>query len=98
MREVCGAVSGMFIVAGLLYGYDDVNDPELKARHYKLIQDLAAKFREINGSVVCRELLGLKKPEGTYVPSERTGEYYKKRPCPQLVECAVNILEEYRNA
>ncbi len=95
MREVCGTVSGMFIVAGLLYGYDDITDRSLKANHYKLIQDLAAKFREKNGSIVCRQLLGLEKPEGTYVPEERTEQYYKKRPCCGYVKDAVRILEEY---
>lgn len=97
LREVCGTVSGMFIVAGLIFGYDDLTDPRLKSEHYKLIQSLAAKFKEINGSIICRELLGLEKPEGTYIPEARTAEYYKKRPCPELVKCAVNILEEYRN-
>ncbi|MGN1097584.1 MAG: C-GCAxxG-C-C family protein [Clostridia bacterium] len=94
MREVCGAVSGMFMVAGLLYGYDDVCDRQAKTNHYKLIQDLAAKFKEINGSIICRQLLGLEKPEGTHVPEERTAEYYKKRPCAEYVKCAIEILEE----
>ena len=95
LREVCGTVSGMFMVAGLLYGSDVVGDRELKSAHYKLIQDLAAKFREKNGSIVCRELLGLTRPEGTYVPEERTPEYYKKRPCAEFVRQAIEILEEY---
>lgn len=94
MREVCGAVSGMFMVAGLLYGYDDLTDRAAKAGHYKLIRDLAAKFKEINGSIVCRELLGLEKPEETHVPEERTESYYKKRPCAEYVKCAIKILDE----
>ena len=61
MREVCGAVSGMFMAAGALYGYDQEADPENKAAHYRLIQELAQKFREQNGSIICRELLGLEK-------------------------------------
>lgn len=96
MREVCGAVSGMFMAAGLLYGTDTVGDREAKTAHYKLIQELAAKFREINGSIVCRELLGLARPEGTYVPEERTKEYYSKRPCGGYIRCAIEILEKYR--
>ncbi len=95
LREVCGTVSGMFIVAGLLWGSDKVGDREAKSAHYKIIQDLAAKFREINGSIVCKELLGLTRPEGTYVPEERTPEYYKKRPCAKYVRQAIEILEEY---
>lgn len=97
LREVCGCVSGMFLVAGMLYGYDDLEDQQKKADHYKLIQDLAAKFTQINGSLVCRELLGLSAREKTHVPEERTEAYYKKRPCGELVKCAINILEEYRN-
>lgn len=97
MREVCGAVSGMFMVAGLLYGYDDVLDHKTKADHYKLIQDLAAKFKKINGSIICRQLLGLEKPEGNHVPEERTEKYYAKRPCAEYVKCAIEILEDYKN-
>ncbi len=95
LREVCGTVSGMFIVAGLLYGYDDVTDRSLKIDHYKLIQDLAAKFKEKNKYIVCRQLLGLEKPEGSFVPEERTESYYKKRPCIRYVRDAIEILEEY---
>ncbi len=95
LREVCGTVSGMFIVAGLLYGYDNVVDRGLKIDHYKLIQDLAAKFKEKNKYIVCRQLLGLDKPENTYIPEERTESYYKKRPCIQYVRDAIEILEEY---
>lgn len=97
LREVCGTVSAMFMVAGLLCGYEDAADREAKASHYKLIQELAAKFKEKNGSIICLELLGLKKPEGTYVPEERTDQYYKKRPCGNYIACAIDILEEWRS-
>ena len=61
LREVCGAVSGMFLVAGILYGYDvpGAEGQELKAAHYKRIQQLAKAYQDVNGSIVCRELLGL---------------------------------------
>ena len=95
MREVCGAVSGMFMAAGLLYGSDKVGDIQAKTAHYKLVQKLAASFREKNGSIICRELLGLSRPEGTYIPEERTKEYYAKRPCIRYIRCAIEILEEY---
>ena len=93
LREVCGAVTGMFTVAGLLYGYTDSASQEAKAAHYKLIQDLAAKFKEENGSIVCRELLELNR-EGADnpVPDARTKQYYAKRPCVQLVGMAAEIL------
>ena len=50
LHEVCGAVSGMFMVAGLKYGYTTPDDPEAKAKHYELIQSLAKRFKEENGS------------------------------------------------
>ena len=95
MREVCGAVSGMAMVAGLLWGYDSPTDHEGKTEHYARIQELAGKFTEVNGSIVCKELLGLEKKEGSYVPEKRTEEYYKKRPCGDLVGIAAAILDEY---
>ena len=74
MREVCGAVSGMFLVAGALYGYDDPKDLQAKKEHYARIQELAARFRARTGSIVCRELLGLEGKDKSPVPRERTGE------------------------
>ncbi|MGN1145657.1 MAG: C-GCAxxG-C-C family protein [Acetatifactor sp.] len=95
LREVCGAVSGMCMVAGLLYGYDEPKDLEGKAEHYARIQELAGEFRERNGSIVCKELLGLTKKEDSPIPDKRTEEYYKKRPCVQLVGMAAAIMEQY---
>lgn len=95
LREVCGTVSGMFMVAGLLYGYDDPKAPELKSAHYARIQELAKKFEEKNGSIVCRELLGLSVKREEPVPEARTDEYYKKRPCKALAGMAAEIMEQY---
>ena len=95
LREVCGAVSGMFMVAGLLYGYDDPNDAKGKEEHYERIQELAKKFEEKNGTIVCRNLLGLNVQHDSPKPEARTSEYYKKRPCAELVGDAAEILEEY---
>lgn len=98
MREVCGAVSGMAMVAGLLYGPGDLSDPSAKGEHYKLVQKLAGKFREENGSIVCRELLeGVSVTSGA-TPEERTIRYYEKRPCAEYVKCAAQILEEEINS
>jgi len=94
LREVCGAVSGMFFVAGALYGYSDPKAKEEKAEHYLLIQTLAEKFREKNGSIICRELLKEEKEKVTHIPAERTTAYYRKRPCAELVADAVLVLEE----
>ncbi len=95
LREVCGAVSGMFMVAGLLYGYDDANASVEKSEHYSRIQKLAAEFELYNHSIVCRTLLGLDSAKDAPTPSERTSEYYKKRPCPELVGMAAAIMEKY---
>ena len=96
MREVCGTVTGMFMVLGLAMGNSDAKDGSTKKNVYKSVQELASKFKEDNGSIICRELLGLQKAnKESYVPSERTTEYYKKRPCPELCKYAADILEEY---
>ena len=95
LREVCGSVSGMFMTAGLLYGYDDPKAKEEKAEHYKRIQKLAADFTAEHGSIVCRELLGLTEKKQAPTPEERTAEYYKKRPCKTIIGMAAEILDNY---
>lgn len=97
LREVCGSVSGMFMVAGVLYGYDDPKNTTEKSEHYKRIQELAGEFQERNHSIVCRELLGLSKGKDHHVPEDRTEEYYKKRPCVELVGMSAAIMEQYIN-
>ena len=96
MREVCGAVSGMLMVAGLLYGYDVPGDDRIKMEHYALVQDLAGQFREQVGSIVCREIL--KNPPSDPKPTPRTEEFYKVRPCARLVLLAGQILDRYIEA
>ena len=93
MREVCGAVSGMLLVAGILYGYDTPGDDVSKKRHYTLVQQLAGQFREEVGSIVCREIL--KNPSSDPNPTPRTAEFYKTRPCARMVLLAGNILDAY---
>jgi len=95
LRELCGAVSGMEMVCGLLYGYDTANDDERKAEHYARVQELALAFREKNGSFLCRELLGLSETHSSPVPSKRTEQYYKDRDCASFVRCAAELMEEY---
>ena len=94
LREVCGAVSGMFLVAGFKKGYSDPKDKEAKKKHYELVQLLAKEFKDIHGSIVCRELLGLNiKGADNPTPEDRTAEYYKKRPCVQIIGDAAEIVE-----
>ena len=92
LREVCGAVTGMFMIAGLKCGYASNSDDEAKTKHYKLIQSLADRFKQKFGTIICRELLNIK--SDGHVPSKRTEEYYKTRPCEEFIAFAVNITEE----
>ena len=80
MREVCGAVSGMTLAASALRGYNDPKAGPEKTDTYAMIQELAGRFRAENGSIICRELLGLARPEGTPQAEARTPEYYKSAP------------------
>ena len=95
LREVCGSVSGMFMVVGFLYGYDGPETGQVKADHYARIQELAHRFEEKHGSIVCREMLGLSVRHDVSVPEARTDEYYKKRPCVEIIGDAAEILEQY---
>lgn len=94
-REVCGAVSGMCMVAGALYGYDDVTDQTIKMEHYARVRGLCDRFREAYGSIICRELLDAKQADDSPVPSPRTPEYYATRPCARFVGACADILCEY---
>ena len=95
LREVCGCVSGAFMAAGLLMGYDDVADLEGKKETYSMIQDIANAFRDEQGSIICREILKLRQEKVSPVPSARTEEYYKTRPCASLCGLAAQILDDY---
>lgn len=93
LREVCGAVSAMFMIAGLLQGYTEPNNDEIKAQHYKLIQNLGNEFKSRCGSIICRELLGLPDGADSPIPSKRTDEYYQQRPCENCIKTAAEIIE-----
>jgi len=95
MRLTCGAACGMFILAGLETGTTDPTDRDAKAANYKAVQQLAADFRQAMGSITCGELLGLSSPEGTPMPQERTPEYYRKRPCRDIVGQSSRIFGQF---
>lgn len=95
LREVCGSVSGMFMVLGYLKGYSKAGDYEGKKELYAHVQELARRYEEANGSIVCRELLGLTVKHEDATPEKRTEEYYKNRPCAEKIGSAAEILEEY---
>ena len=103
MREVCGSVSGMVMLAGLITPATDPSVKVDRTRNYALVQEVAGEFKSLNGSIVCKDLLGLTScsapasdnihgiPESP-VPSDRTPEYYKKRPCEELVGISAHII------
>ncbi len=96
LREVCGTLSGAFMVLGLKRGCSEPKDAQGKTRLYKEVQELAAKFKEDNGSIICRELLDLRiKGKDTPTPSERTEQYYQARPCPELCKYSADMLDEF---
>ena len=102
MRQVCGAVSGMFMVAGMLTGSPDPDNRESKRNNYDAVQKLAAAFEKRNGSIICSQLLGLEGKNSSVSPEYRTGiepeprneQYYKKRPCLKLIGDACDVLAE----
>lgn len=93
LREVCGAMTGAALVAGALWGYSDLTDMRLKADHYALIQKIAAEFKEVNGSIICREMLEGIESGTNPEPCTRNAEYYKKRPCADIVTSAAEIID-----
>jgi C_GCAxxG_C_C family probable redox protein len=96
MRMSCGAFNGMALLAGLDCGSVTPGDREGKSYNYKVVQELAARFREEHGSLICSELLKLKRGEEiSYMASERTAEYYKTRPCVKQIISAAKIYAEY---
>ena len=94
MREVCGAVSGAVMTLGIVCGYDDPKDTAAKAAHYARVQEFARRFREQTGSIVCGELLrGVPTTPGS-APEARTADYYRKRPCAELVALSAQIVAD----
>ena len=95
LREVCGAVSGMAFLASFISPCPSADDADAKKANYALVQEFAEQFRQQNGNIVCRSLLGLDRPKDEPTPSPRTAEYYKKRPCAEYVYDAALIVGKY---
>jgi len=95
MREVCGCVSGMTLVAGAARPATNPDDKQGRAANYALVQNLAMDFKSLQGSIICRELLGIRQNTLEIpVPSERTPQYYHSRKCADFVACAADILAD----
>ena len=95
LREVCGTVSGMFIVLSYFFGYSGPEENEKKPLLYGYIQELAKRFEKETGSIVCRELLGLDHKRDNPTPDARDHAYYSKRPCPELCRLAADTVEGF---
>ena len=99
MREVCGAFCGVVTVLSMVYA--DPADPKDKSRMYALVQEAAEQYRSRNGgSIICRELLAKAgaAPAGGTAAEERTADYYKKRPCPELCRLCADLCAEFMAA
>jgi len=94
LREVCGALTGIFMIAGLKYGYTDPQDLEAKKAHYQRIQDLAKRFREEYGSILCRDIVPPESASTDPTPEPRTEAYYQRRSCADYVRFAAGLLDE----
>lgn len=93
LREVCGAVSAMAVISGFASPACVPADMESRTANYALVQDMARQFKEEKGSIVCREILGIRKTEKEGPrPSERTPDYYRTRPCVANVGLAARIV------
>ena len=97
LRMICGAVSGMCMVESLVHGYSDASDMEAKKSLYAAEQRMAARFTDKYETLVCRELLVRNGIDAKNVPSERTPEYYRTRPCVRYVEECAGILADELN-
>ncbi|MCQ2483906.1 MAG: C-GCAxxG-C-C family protein [Clostridia bacterium] len=94
-REVCGAICGAAMLTGLKYGATDPADAESKKHCYEVVQQIIAEFKKTNPTIICRELLGLSETNNTDpVPEARTEQYYKKRPCAEIVEDSAKAVEK----
>ena len=91
LREVCGAVTGMFIISGSTHWGQSTTDRQVRAEIYSGVQ------RHECGSIVCRELLGLTQKSDPPVPEERTPAYYRRRPCADCIALAARLTGEYLN-
>lgn len=94
LREVCGCISAMAMVLGLVYGDYDINDVSQKGNHYSLVQSVALKFKEEFKSINCAELLNKKQGIESPIPSVRTKTYYQERPCGKYIKFMADLLEK----
>lgn len=97
MREVCGALSGAIMVLGLKYGNTEGSNPKAKGENYKLVQEFTSRYKQLIGrdTIICRELLGISGKSDVPTPEKRTAQYYKKRPCIEMIRISSGLLGEF---
>ena len=91
--EMCGAVSGALMVLGLKYGHYESENNEQKQRAYAIAVEFTKRFKERNGSIVCRDLLGydLTRPEESACIKEKN---LFRTICPEMIRSAVEVLDD----
>ena len=90
LGEVCGAVSGAYLIIGLKYGKHQKEDNAAKEITYKKIQEFARLFEQRNKTTVCRELLGVDLLTG----DKQIAAENVKSVCPKMVRDAAEIIEQ----
>jgi C_GCAxxG_C_C family probable redox protein len=92
LREVCGAVTGAFMILGMEYPASDPTDKAVKSANYAAVQRTALQFKEKMGSYICADLLKVDRYPQDPNPEDRNSAYYAKRPCAYCVAVAAELL------
>lgn len=93
LGEACGAVTGAFLVLGLIFGQNEEGDKHSKVFTYSLVKDFAGRFQKLNGTINCSELLGYDLSDETQLNAARQTDIFTTK-CPKCIRDAVGILEE----
>ena len=90
LQETCGAVTGAYLLIGLMYGKSSIDDDPAKEKTYDLVREFATLFEERNKTTNCRELLGIDLISG----DRQTAAERVKEVCPKVVQDAAEIIEK----
>lgn len=91
--EACGALVGALLVVGLKYGTADTDDSIQKGLCDERAKEIAFKFKEMNGHIPCRDLLGIDTSLGDNRSKAKDMGLFNDI-CPQIIENTVELLEE----
>ena len=90
LQETCGAVTGAYLLLGLIHGNTSSEDESAKEKTYALIREFSARFTEINKTTNCRELLGVDLING----NKQEASMKVRTTCPKMVRDAATIIED----